>query len=120
MQTKLSIGLVLGLIVLPGLVLFTANPAKAQYRDSHYYCDHRARESTARYTERDHVGNTIGNAAGGAAIGAIIGAIAGDAGKGAGIGAALGAIGGGIEREKDRNSFYRSEYDRCMYRNSYR
>lgn len=119
MQTKLTVGMVLGAIIIPGLTLFAANPAEAQYgdRDPHYYCDGIAKERTARFAERDDLGTAAGDAIGGAILGAIIGGIAGDAGKGAGIGAGVGVVGKGVEREKDRKAFYRREYDACMRRN---
>lgn len=114
MQTRLRIGLALGAIIIPGLVLFAASPAKAQSRsDRHYYCDGRARN----YADRNASGGILRGAAEGAAIGAIIGAIAGDAGEGAAIGAALGAAGGTTRQRKSRKSLYRREYNRCMRRN---
>ena len=116
MQSRLSIGLALVVIVLPGLVLFTVNPAQAQPRNAHYYCDDRARD----YARRNQRGGTFKGAGRGAAVGAIIGAIAGDAGKGAAIGAGLGAVGGTIRKEESRDSLYQREYDRCMRRNRYR
>ena len=72
MQTRLSIALALGVILLPGLVLCTVNPAKAQPRNAHYYCDDLARD----YARRNQRGGTFKGAGRGAAIGAIIGAIA--------------------------------------------
>ncbi len=123
MQTKLTVGMVLSLIIIPTLTLFAANPAQAQRRDRygdrdpHYYCDGIARERTARFTKRDDLGTAAGDAIGGAILGAIIGGIAGDAGKGAGIGAGVGVVGKGIERGKDRKAFYRREYNACMRRN---
>lgn len=113
MQTKRSIGLALGAIVLPGLVLFAANPLEARPRNSHYYCDGRARD----YARRNASGGTFKGAGRGAAIGAIIGAIAGDVGEGAAIGAGLGAIGGTVGRAESKDKLYRREYDRCMRRN---
>ena len=122
MQTRLTISLALGAIIVPTLALFAAYPVQAQRRDRydrdpHYYCDGLARDRTARFSERDTLGNTVGDAIGGAIIGGIIGGIAGDADKGAGIGAGLGVIGGGRERARDRKRFYRREYNACMRRN---
>ena len=116
MKTRFSIGIALGVIILPGLVLFTANPAKAQRRNAHSYCHNRARN----YARRNARGGTFKGAGRGAAVGAIIGAISGDAGKGAAIGAGLGAVGGTIRKEESRDSLYQREYDRCMRRNRYR
>ena len=132
MQTRLNISLTIGairqslalcVIAVPIITLFAANPLQAQPRDRyddrdpHYYCDGLARDRTARFSERDTVGNAVGDAIGGAILGGIIGGIAGDAGKGAGIGAGVGVIGGGKERADDRKAFYRREYDACMRRN---
>lgn len=112
MQTRLSIGLALGAIIVPGLFLFTPNSAIAK-SDRHYYCDGRARD----YARRNASGGTFKGAGEGAIVGAIIGAIAGDVGEGAAIGTGLGAIGGTVGRAESKDKLYRREYDRCMRRN---
>ncbi|MDJ0743453.1 MAG: glycine zipper family protein [Xenococcaceae cyanobacterium MO_167.B27] len=113
MKTRFSIGLALGVIILPGLVLFTANPAKAQRRNPHSYCHNRARD----YARRNARGGTFKGAGRGAAVGAIIGAISGNAGRGAAIGAGLGAVGGTVRKQESRDKLYQREYRRCMRRN---
>ncbi len=112
MQTRLSISLALGAIIVPGLLLFTPSSVDAR-SDRHYYCDSRAR----KYARRNARGGTFKGAGKGAIAGAIIGAIAGDAGEGAAIGAGIGAIGGTVRRAESKDRLYRREYNRCMRRN---
>ena len=125
MQTRLTMSLTLGTIIVSTVALFATHSVQAQPRDRyddrdpHYYCDGWARDRTARFSERDDLGAVAGDAIGGAIVGAIIGGIAGDAGKGAEIGAGIGVIGGGQERNDDRKAFYRREYDACMRRNGW-
>lgn len=111
MKTRLSIGFVLGIIILPGLVIIDASPLQAQ-RGSHSYCDSQAR----RYADRNYDRGTLRGAAKGAITGTIIGAIAGDAGAGAAAGAGLGAI-TGDRRSPSWRSLYQREYNQCMRSN---
>lgn len=123
MQTRLSISLTLGAVIIPTIALFATNPATAQSRDvysdqdPHYYCDGLARDRASRSASDNAAGNVVGGAARGAAGGAIIGAITGSAGKGAGIGAAVGGLGGGARTLNNKDKIYRNEYDACMRRN---
>ena len=113
MIKRLSIGLTLGIVILPSLVLFADSPAIAQSRsDRHYYCDSRASDRARRKTSN----GTLKGAARGAATGAVVGLIAGKrkVGRGAAIGGIVGAIGGTVDRDKKRTDIYRREYDRCM------
>lgn len=111
MQTRLSISLALGAIIIPGLVFFTPSSVEAR-SDRHYYCDGRARD----FARRNARGGTLRGAGEGAVAGALIGLIAGDVGKGVKIGAGVGAIGGTVRRGESKDRLYKQEYRRCMRR----
>lgn len=112
MQTRLSISLALGAIIIPGLIFSTPSSVEAR-PDRHYYCDGRARDFARRNAE----GGTLRGAGKGAVAGLLIGLIAGDAEKGAKIGAGLGAVGGTVRRGESKDRLYKKEYRRCMRRN---
>ncbi len=119
MQKKLNIGLILGAIVLPGLVLLEDSPVQAQRRSSYSrYCHHLASD----YADRN---SSVRGAAEGAAEGAIVGGIIGgivgdDVLGGAAVGAGLGAIDGSYRRRGSWDRAYRYRYNRCMRDSRYR